>query len=136
MALCISVTTRYVFQRPLTWPDGLTTYLFMLMTFLGASAAVENKMELKVDVLYESWPAARFGLDLWLHLVRLLVSITFIYAGWNFVLIEIDMDTVTPILNIPNSIVSAMLPMFGLLLGLRSLDALFKVIAERRREGE
>lgn len=136
VALCISVTTRYVFLRPLTWPDELTTYLFMLMTFLGASAAVENKMELKVDVLYESWPAARFGLDIWLHLVRLAVSTTFIYAGWNFVLIEIDMDTVTPILLIPNSIVSAMLPLFGVLLGLRSLDALFKVIAEHRREGE
>lgn len=132
VALMISVTTRYVFQRPLTWPDELTTYLFMLMTFLGASAAVKTNLELKVDALYEAFPGARFGLDILLHLVRLAVAGTFIYAGWNFMLIEVEMETVTPILQIPNSLIAGMLPMFGLLLGLRSIEALVKVVNGRR----
>lgn len=136
VALSISVTTRYVFQRPLTWPDELTTYLFMLMTFLGASAAVKTNLELKVDALYEALPGLRPGLDLLLHLMRLAVSLTFIYAGWNFMQIEIEMETVTPILQIPNSVVAGMLPMFGLLLALRSLEALVKLAAGwRRKEG-
>ncbi|MFZ5587283.1 MAG: TRAP transporter small permease [Thermodesulfobacteriota bacterium] len=136
VALSISVTTRYVFRRPLTWPDELTTYLFMLMTFLGASAAVKTNLELKVDALYEALPGLRPGLDLLLHLMRLAVSLTFIYAGWNFMQIEIEMETVTPILQIPNSVVAGMLPMFGLLLALRSLEALVKLAAGwRRKEG-
>ena len=134
-ALCISVTTRYLFQHPLTWPDALTTHLFMLMTFLGASAAVKKEMELKVDALYELFPWARFGLDLFLHLIRLGVGLTLIWAGWNFIQIEIEMDTVTPILNIPNSIIAAMLPLFGFLLVMRSIEALHGVLAERWRRG-
>ncbi|MCB2186112.1 MAG: TRAP transporter small permease [Deltaproteobacteria bacterium] len=132
VALCISVTTRYVFQRPLTWPDELTTYLFMLMTFLGASAAVKSGQELKVDALYEAFPRWRFGLDVVLNLVRLGVSLTFLWAGWNFLLVEKDMETVTPILQIPNTVIAGMLPLFGLLLALRSLEALWKLWAGRR----
>ena len=136
VALCISVTTRYVFRRPLTWPDELTTYLFMLMTFLGASAAVKNNLELKVDAIYEAFPGARLGLDALLHLVRLAVAATFIYSGWRFVLIEMEMETVSPILLIPNSLIACMLPFFGVLLGLRSIEGLGKLMAERRRGGK
>ncbi|KIX14333.1 TRAP transporter small permease [Dethiosulfatarculus sandiegensis] len=133
-ALCISVVTRYLFQRPLTWPDELTTCLFMFMTFLGAVMAVPKKAELKVDVLYEFFPKARFGLDLLLHLVRLGVGLTLIYAGVNFMLIEMEMETVTPILKIPNSLLSGMLPFFGLLLALRSIGEVHKLWAKPRQE--
>lgn len=135
VALSISITTRYVFARPLTWPDELTTYLFMLMTFLGASASVKSNLELKVDALYEAFPQWRPQMNWLLHLVRLGVCCTFIYAGWNFLQIERDMETVTPILQIPNSLIAAMLPFFGLIMGLRSLDALRELVAERRRKG-
>ncbi|MFH1034160.1 MAG: TRAP transporter small permease [Pseudomonadota bacterium] len=135
IALSISIITRYVFERPLTWPDELTTYLFIFMTFLGASNSVKSNLELKVDALYEAFPAWRFPFDVFLHLMRLGVCGTFIYAGWRFVLIEQEMDTVTPILLIPNSLIAAMLPFFGLTMGLRSIDGLLKVIAQRRGEG-
>ncbi len=113
VALTISIATHYVFQRPLTWPDELTTYLFMFMTFLGASASVKSNMELKVDAIYGVFPQWRFQLDMLLHLVRLGVCITFIYLGWKFVLIEQDMETVTPILLIPMSLIAAMLSFYA-----------------------
>ena len=106
----------------------------MLMTFMGASAAVKNRSELKVDVLYEAFPAAQPALDWVLHLVRLGVAVTFIYAGWNFMLIEIDMDTVTPILLIPSSVVAAMLPVFGIFLALRSIQALVALVRKPKEE--
>lgn len=136
VALTISIVTRYVFQRPLTWPDELTTYLFIFMTFLGASASVKNGMELKVDALYEAFPRWRYQMDLILHLFRLGVCLTFIYAGWKFVLIEMDMETVTPILLIPSSLIAAMLPFFGLMVGIRSLDCLLQLIREHRLKGQ
>ena len=135
IALTISITTRYVFQRPLTWPDELTTYLFMLMTFLGASASIGNDTELKVDAIYMAFPGTRFILDLFLNLLRLAASITFIIAGWNFIVIEIDMETVTPILQIPTSIIAGMLPLFGILLTLRSVEGLRHLIFNKRKKG-
>lgn len=136
VALTISIVTRYVFKRPLTWPDELTTYLFMLMTFLGASASVKNNTELKVDALYVAFPFLRFPMDIILNLIRLLVSVTFVYAGWQFVKIEIDMETVTPILQIPTSVIATMLPVFGVILGIRSVDGLCQLIFGRKRKGE
>lgn len=134
-ALTVSIVTRYVFQRPLTWPDELTTHLFMIMTFLGASASIKNSMELKVDAVYEAFPGLRFSMDIWLNLVRLGVGITFIYAGWKFLLIEKQMETVTPILLIPTYIIAGMLPLFGILLGIRSVDEIQKRVHEHRRKG-
>ena len=135
VALTISITTRYVFHRPLTWPDELTTYLFMLMTFLGASASIGNDTELKVDAIYMAFPRSRFILDLFLNLLRLTASITFILAGYHFIVIEIDMETVTPILQIPTSIIACILPLFGILLAVRSLDGLHQLIFKNREKG-
>ncbi|EKD32012.1 MAG: tripartite ATP-independent periplasmic transporter DctQ component [uncultured bacterium] len=124
VALTISVLTRYVFQRPLTWPDELSTYLFIVMTFLGASASIKVELELKVDVLYERFPRWRTGLDLFLHSVRLLVSVFIIVYGFFYVQVEITMDTNTPILQIPLYLIYCTLPIFGLLMAIRSVDCL------------
>ncbi|GAB6194319.1 TRAP transporter small permease [Desulfocastanea catecholica] len=124
IALTISVLTRYVFQRPLSWSDELSTYLFIVMTFLGASASIKVELELKVDVLYERFPRWRTGLDVILHSVRLLVSVFFIVYGFFYVQVEITMDTYTPILQIPVYLIYCTLPFFGLLMAIRSVDCL------------
>jgi TRAP-type C4-dicarboxylate transport system permease small subunit len=62
------------------------------------------------------------------------VGLTLIYAGVNFMLIEMEMETVTPILKIPNSLLSGMLPFFGLVLGLHSIGEVHKLWAKPRQE--
>lgn len=124
IALTISVLTRYVFQRPLSWPDELSTYLFIVMTFLGASASIKVQLELKVDALYERFPSWQTGLDLILHGVRLLVSVFLIVYGFLYVQVEITMDTYTPILQIPVYLIYCTLPIFGLFMAIRSVDCL------------
>ena len=124
IALTISILTRYVFRHPLTWPDELTTYLFIVMTFLGASASIEAKLELKVDALYDRYPILRKGLDYILHGVRLLVSIFCIVYGYLYVQVEIMMDTNTPILQIPVYLIHCTLPIFGLFMAIRSVICL------------
>ena len=133
VALSISITSRYVFMRPLAWTDELTTYMFMAMTLLGASASVKGNMELKVDALYEAFPRWQGGMNVMLHLFRLGTAVTFICFGFNFLVIEISMDTVTPILQIPNTVIAGMLPVFGILLGLRSIEGLIELWHGRYR---
>lgn len=124
IALTISILTRYVFRHPLSWTDELSTYLFIVMTFLAASASIKTGTELKVDVLYERFPKWRKGLDLILHSVRLLVSIFFIVYGLLYVQVEIAMDTYSPILQIPVYLIFSTLPILGLLMAIRSIDCL------------
>jgi TRAP-type C4-dicarboxylate transport system permease small subunit len=124
ISLTISILSRYVFQRPLSWPDELSTLLFVIMIFLGASASIKTDSELKVNVLYERFPQWRRTLDIILHGVRLVVSIFFIVIGWIYVQVEISMETFTPILQIPVYLIFTTLPIFGLFMAIRSIECL------------
>ena len=131
VVLILGVLTRYVFMSPLSWPDELSTYLFILMTFLGASSSIRSNQELRVDALVERFPRARFGLDLWMHSVRLIAAIIIIWTGINFVQVELVFMNISPILHIPIPLVFSMLPMFGLLLVLRTMLQLVQLFRER-----
>ncbi|MCB2191388.1 MAG: TRAP transporter small permease [Deltaproteobacteria bacterium] len=126
LALCLiclnlSVITRYAFQRPLSWPDELSTYLFILMIFLGASASVKTRSELVVNALAERFPEWLRGLDLFQHLVRFAAAAVITWTGINFVQVEWEMATYSPILQIPIFLVFCMLPLFGVMLMLRTV---------------
>jgi len=131
-ALTVSILSRYVFRRPLSWPDELSTYLFILMTFLGASASVKDNSELKVNALFERFPEWGFGLDLLLHSIRLVVCIIFMVAGWQFVIVEYEMQTYSPIIRIPVYLIFAMLPFLGLIMGIRTIECLFNLLRSKR----
>jgi C4-dicarboxylate transporter, DctQ subunit len=124
VSLTISILSRYIFVRPMSWPDELSTYLFIAMTFLGASASIKTDSELKVNLLYERFPRWRKTLDVILHSVRLCVSIFFIVFGWFFVQVELVMATVSPILQIPVHLIFWSLPIFGIFMALRTIDCL------------
>lgn len=125
--LTVSILSRYVFQRPLSWPDELTTYLFILMTFLAASASVKDNTELKVEVLYEKVPQLRLAMDVLLNLVRFAVCLVFIVTGCRFAAVEWQMDTYTPILRIPVFLIFSMLPFWGALMAFRSLERFYRL---------
>lgn len=124
IALTVSILSRYVFRRPLSWPDELSTYLFIVMTFLAASASIKTNSELKVNMLYERFPEWHRALDFILHGVRLLVCIFFIIFGWRFVQVEMIMETYSPILQIPVYLIFAILPIFGLFMAIRTIECL------------
>ncbi len=119
--LTVSVTSRYLLRWPLSFSDELSTYLFILISYLGASAAVRNDTELRVDALAEALPKWRKGLDLLVHLARLIAAGLFIVLGYQFVIVEWEFKAVTPILEIPFTIINGMLPLFGVMLVLRTV---------------
>ena len=130
VVLTLGVLTRYVFMRPLSWPDELSTYLFILMTFLGASASIRSNQELRVDALVERFPRVRFCLDLWMHSVRLAAAIIIVWTGIKFVQVELVFMNISPILHIPIPLIFSMLPMFGVLLILRTMLQLVQLFRE------
>ena len=133
VTLNLGVITRYVFMRPLSWPDELTTYLFILMSFVGAAASVRSNSELRVDALYERFPNHRLLLDLWMHAVRLTAAVIFIVTGCQFVRVEMEFMNISPILHIPVPLIFSMLPLLGVLLILRTIIKIFELF---KPEGE
>ncbi|RBP91480.1 TRAP-type C4-dicarboxylate transport system permease small subunit [Cytobacillus firmus] len=51
-----NVVLRYVFNSGLTWSEEMSRYLFVWMVFLGAIAALKDKMHLGVDIVVNSLP--------------------------------------------------------------------------------
>ncbi len=131
LLLMVSVLTRYLFRWPMSFGDELSTYLFILMTFLGAAAAVRNNSELRVDALVEAFPKLKRWVNLFVHLCRMLAAVIFIVYGIRFVAVEWEFKAVTPILEIPFTIINGFLPLFGVILILRTL---LRMPADWRKE--
>lgn len=51
-----NVVLRYVFNSGLTWSEEISRYLFVWMVFLGAIAALKDKMHLGVDIVVNPLP--------------------------------------------------------------------------------
>lgn len=127
--LSISVGSRYIFKKPITWTDELSTYLFVLMTFLGASYSVSKSGELIVNVLYERFEGARRFFDYLLHFVRLIISSTLIYSGYRYFLAERALKVLSPLCQIPYHFIAALVPLFGALLFIKSIIGIYELKA-------
>jgi len=126
--LTTSVVSRYILRSPIIQSDELSTLLFCLMTFLGFSCAVSERAELIVNVLYEKYPQFRKIMDVLLHSARLILGMTILWSGYKYVMVEYDLATLTPLCQIPTYYVALLVPIFGLLLGVKSIFPLLKIL--------
>lgn len=51
-----NVVLRYVFNSGIVWSEEMSRYFFVWMVFLGAIAAMKDKMHLGVDILVKALP--------------------------------------------------------------------------------
>ncbi len=119
--LTISVASRYVFVKPITWTDELSTFLFVLMTYLGASYSISTQSELIVNTIYERFTSIQKQLDYFLHSIRALGALTLMYSGYKYLLAEFQLKILTPLCQIPCYYIAAMVPFLGLLLFIKSI---------------
>lgn len=56
LAVLVNVILRYAFNSGLTWSEELSRYFFVWMVFLGAVAALKDKMHLGVDIVVNALP--------------------------------------------------------------------------------
>lgn len=56
LAVLLNVILRYAFNSGLTWSEELSRYFFVWMVFLGAVAALKDKMHLGVDIVVNALP--------------------------------------------------------------------------------
>jgi TRAP-type C4-dicarboxylate transport system permease small subunit len=59
-----NVVLRYAFNKTLTWGEELSRFLFVAVTYIGASAGVRRKGHIIVDLLMVVFPKTRWLLVL------------------------------------------------------------------------
>lgn len=131
----IQVVARYVLASPPAWTEEAATLLFAWLVFVGASLALKQNEHFALDVIVVRLPRR---LQRIVQLGVLLLTLAFclllmVYGG----ALTIDSWIVkTAVMEIPRSCLYASVPVGGVLMFLRTLEAVRRWILLGRSQAE
>lgn len=80
LVMLLQIVMRYVFDNALSWPEELSRYFFVYITFLTLGYCVRRNSMLKLDVLQELLPK-----KVWTFLQILVSLVSFVFFCCMFV---------------------------------------------------
>jgi TRAP-type C4-dicarboxylate transport system permease small subunit len=125
---------RYVLNDALPWAEEADRYLFIWLSFIGASITMRHKAHIAVDLLlrYVTPPVK-------LRLALLAQACVLIFLGIVFYasgpVLEITSETRATATDIPISWVYLAAPVGCVLIGIETLRLMARTVAEMRRGG-
>lgn len=131
VVLVLNVILRYIFHASLSWPAEFSTYLMILLVYLGSSAGIKHDSELKVDFIVDIFPRSGKFFALWLNIIRLGACVIFFWAGMSVVQMEYAFSNVSPTLRLPLWILFGILPFAAVLFAIRTLLSFREIFAGR-----
>ncbi|WP_456459105.1 TRAP transporter small permease [Nitratifractor sp.] len=97
-----NVVARYVFGTSLTWAGELTVYLFLWSAFFGAAYCFKQDAHISITILLEKVPPKVAKAMLLLsHLVTFVYLAAVSWYGYEYLLLDIELDERSIDLNIP-----------------------------------
>lgn len=122
-ALFLQVVMRYLVGRALVWPEELSQYLLVGLSFLGAYRAFDHRQHIALDL----WPQGVLpGLERALRVLGLsVVVLVFGYVGWGGLELALSAwDQPSTALRLPMGLVYAVIPIACALICLALLGQL------------
>lgn len=134
----IGVIARYIFNRPLTFIDELSTIVIVWGIIIGYSIALRNDDHIKMDVLYAvvKSKTARSGMVLFSYLCGFVYSTFIVWNGWRAVMMQYRLHRVTMMLEIPVWLTYLIIPAIGVIMDVRYLSLGFSLIMPPKRREE
>lgn len=130
-AIFFNVVMRNIFHYPLSWPDEIGRYLFILITFNGYIIAVRRGSEIKLDMIQRLFPGSKRLFVMASNIASILFSILLVILGFKYMLLKYRLETKSVILEMPIWILALiLLVMCGSLLGYRYLVRTLKEYKE------
>ncbi|MFO7803824.1 MAG: TRAP transporter small permease subunit [Desulfovermiculus sp.] len=124
IALLVNVILRYGFHYSLTWSQELVREVIIVTTLLGCSVAVKRGQQVSIDAAAHIFPNLRRFLAGVHYLATLAFALLLIYFGWKMVQMMIQTSQSTIAMHIPLAWIYAVLPVTGLLMSIRTVQAL------------
>lgn len=123
------VFMRYVMNSPQAWVDEIFKYFVIWGVLIGGSVALRENHHISVDILYEAFPKwLRKVVDIFANLVGISFSLFLAYYGYQLVMAKFVSQQLSIDVGVPLWIVYLILPLSGILLGLRFVERIFGVI--------
>ena len=130
----LGVFFRYVLNDALPWAEEADRYMFIWLSFVGASITMRHKAHIAVDLLL------RYVSPAWRHrLVLAAQASVLVFLGMVFwaslPVIELTSETRATATDIPISWVYIAAPVGCVLIGIETLRLMARTWAERRQGG-
>jgi len=116
---CLQIVLRNVFASGIPSSDIVLRHLTLGLAFVGASMATREEKHLRIDVI-PRMISGQWGklISLLTYTISMLVCLIFTKAGWNFVALEQQSETLF-VLNIPLWVAKLTIPGGFLLIAFR-----------------
>ena len=124
LSLFVNVVLRYGFNYTLAWSEELVRIVIIDSTFVGASAAIRQGAMIRIDAVVQVFPKLKKWLTLYTHLLMLGFCGIMIFYGYKMTHLQWLTHQKTIIMQIPLVIVYAVMPVTGVMLLYRTLQAL------------
>ena len=122
----LQVLFRFVFNLPLAWTEELSRYVFIILIYCGASAAVLDNAHVRVELIDNVLSErGRFALDI---AVKLLCAAVSLVIAYNSSLSK----QLSASLRIPMAGLYALVAVMFCLIAFRFLQAVFKMIVRKK----
>lgn len=125
-----NVVLRYVFHMPFSWAEEMAIYLIVWIVFIGGSVAVRTRGHIAIDLLpLMLSPINRRRLAIAVGIVMLLFfAVFFYYSGEHTFRVRAG-GQVMPVLQAPMWLAYLAMPVGSFLMGLRTVQALVRLLA-------
>jgi len=126
----LQVVYRYVLTQPLHWSEELARYLFVWLSILGATLALQKRGHFGLDVLFRIFPKQlRPYMTVFIHFLMGIVIFVILVQGVTLVQKTTLQDS--PAMGIPMSWAYACLPVGGALMGIHLIVIFLKDVVNK-----
>lgn len=126
IGLFANVVLRYGFNYTLAWSEELVREVIIYTTFIGCSAAVKSGSLIRVDAAFQLFPRLRGALTRVSHLSVLAFALMAIWYGVRLAAMQAESGQRTVILEIPTVYLYAIMPLMGVMMTIRVVQAMLQ----------
>jgi C4-dicarboxylate transporter DctQ subunit len=132
LSLFANVVLRYGFNYTLAWSEELVRIVIIYSTFVGASVAVKQRAMIRIDAVVQIFPKLKPGLTVYTSLLMLFFAGMMVYYGYQMTHLQYITHQKTIIMQIPLVIVYAIMPVMGVMVGIRTVQVMIQDFKSRK----
>lgn len=111
-----NVVARFIFASALTWADEMARFLFIWLTFLGATLGVARGAHIGMDIVVAKLGSRMRRLfEIVSHALVIVFLSVWGFFGWS--LVSQNLDYLAPATEVPMGYIYAVAPMSALFMG-------------------
>lgn len=132
-----NVIARYVFNHSLAFSDEMSTYLFVLMSFMGAAIAARRKAHLGLTIVTDRVsPKMRLRINVVTYLISTLFCLLIVIFGVQMVISQYRLGQETAAMQWPEWIYGSFVPIGAAFAMLAFAESAVEMARESRQPQE